>query len=232
MAEVYYLKTRRDNYFDEQMDTLLQFIDRNEYKKACFLMDSIRDMDQGHDLGNALIRHWGENNFDRFKNTRSIAFDNHKQFGYGTVRTLGYELKGYDLVVHVYADVKDFLKASRYIGNADNILVYWGSSDQPDLDDWIAILHGQNIGPTSDIQPISLDLPQDVIDELNKISSVNVSDGGRHPSDERLIKQVVQKVNENRIVVNASIFKAFLIHITGFKPYQAENAANKIKRYL
>jgi len=231
MAEVYYLKTREGNYFDEQKDTLLKFIDQKQYKKVCFLMDTIDKMDDGHHLGKALVRHWGQDKFDRFKKVRSIAFDNGQQFIFGTVRTLGYELRDCDVVVHVYAYHKDILEAFRYTYATDHILVYW-VSDQPDLDDWVAILHGQNIGPTEDIPPVSLVLPQDIADELSRIKRVNVSDGGTHPMDERLIKEVVQKVNKNGNAVNASSFKAFLIHNINFKPHHADKAAYKVRKYL
>jgi len=231
MADVYYLKTREGNYFEEQKDTLLQFINQKKYKKVCFLMDTIDKMDDGHDLGKALVRHWGQDNFDRFKKVRSLAFDNNQQFTYGTIKTLGFRLKDCDVVVHVYAYHEDILKAFQYTYTTDHILVYY-VSDQPDLDEWVAILHGQNIGPTEDIQPISLDLPQDVTDELSRIRRVNVSDGGTHPMDEKLIKEVVQKVNKNGIAVNAPTLKAFLIHNIRFKPHHADKAAYKVRKYL
>ncbi len=231
MADVYYLKTREGNYFEEQKDTLLQFINQKKYKKVCFLMDTIDKMDDGHDLGKALVRQWGQDKFDKFKKVRSIAFDDGQQFTYGTIKTLGFGLKDCDAVVHVYAYHKDILKAFQYTYTTDHILVYW-VSDQPDLDEWVAILHGQNIGPTEDIQPISLDLPQDVTDELSRIRRVNVSNGGTHPMDEKLIKEVVQKVNKNGIAVNAPTFKAFLIHNIRFKPHHADKAAYKVRKYL
>ena len=231
MSCVYYLKAREGSYFDEQMDNLFKFIDQVGYKKICFLMDAINKMNDRHVLGKAIIRYWGKDRFKTFKKNRYVKVGSDNQFIYGTVKTLGYDLDKCDVVIHVYAYSTDFYKAFQYTYNPDHILLYW-NSDQPDLDEWVAILHGKNIGPTEDIQPVSLDLPEDVRYELSRIKSVNVSDGGTHPMDEQLMKEVAQNIRKAGHSINTATFKAFLIHEIKFKPHHAENAANKVKRFL
>jgi len=192
MADYYYLKGREGGYFDEQKEVLLDFIDNHRYVKTCFLFDSLNKLTDTSILGQALIKRWGEENFDRFKHARSIKI-NGKYFSYGTVRTLGYDLRNFDVIAHVYAYPDSILKPLSYTYVTDHIFLYW-VYDQPELDQWMAILDGKKIREEEHIEPVHWNhLPGNALTELNRIKSVNISDGGTHPSDEKLIKDVVRK---------------------------------------
>lgn len=50
--------------------------------------------------------------------------------------------------------------------------------------------------------------------------------------DERLIKDVVQKINKKGSVLDAATFKAYLIRAIGFKAPDEEKSAYKVRNYL
>ncbi len=226
MGDVYFLKGREGGYFDEQKDILLEFLAEKGYTSICFLLDNVNKMADHQVIGEALIRHWDEELFEQFRKVRTIEIDG-VTYGYGTVRTLGYDLDNHDVIAHVYAYAKSILKPFEYTLNADHVFLYWVHV-QPDLDEWIAVLGGKNIRDGEHIEPVSMDLPQEVIDQLDFIREVNVGDGARHPSDERLIKDVFKTINKSDYNLNRRTLKAYLIREIGFKPGDANRIAQKV----
>jgi hypothetical protein len=231
MANYYHIKARGGSYFDEQTELVLNFIDQQGYTNICFLHDTLKKMEEHTIIGKALIKKWGTKTFNQFVKTRAIEIDG-KHFSFGTVKTLSYNLDDFDVVVHFYAYSDSFLNALEYTHAPDHIFVYW-LDEQPELDTWMGILNAQNINPQQHIPAVNWNhLPAAAIAELSRINEVNVGDGGTHSMDERLIKEVVQKINKKGAVLDAATFKAFLIREIGFKAPDAEKSAYKVRNYL
>ncbi|HTH56913.1 MAG TPA: hypothetical protein VL728_12775 [Cyclobacteriaceae bacterium] len=182
-------------------------------------------------LGKALIKRWGKSTFDKFVKTRSIEVGG-KTYSFGTVKTLGFSIDDFDVIVHIYAYADSLSKSLEDTYTPNHILAYW-VQEQPKLDEWVAILNAKKIRQEENIQPIDwTHLAPETIDELNRIKRVNVSDGGTHPADEELIKEVVKKINKREQVLDAPTFMAFLIRELHFRPHHAEKAAYKVRKAL
>jgi hypothetical protein len=231
MANYYFLKGREGGFYDEQKDLLLNFIDQRGYTNICFLHDTLDKMDETTYIGKALIKRWGKSTFDKFVKTRSIEIGN-KTYSYGTVKTLGHSIDDFDVIAHIYAYADSFSKPLEHTYTPDHIFTYW-VQEQPKLDEWLGILNAQKIRPEESIQPVNwTHLAPQTIDELNRIKSVNISDGGTHPSDEQLIKDVVKKINKREHILDAPTFMAFLIRELRFRPHHAEKATYKVRKQL
>lgn len=230
MANYYFIKGP-DGYYDQQKELILNFIDQKGYTNVCFLHDTLNKMSEIGYLGKALIKRWGKPAFSKFLKTRTIDIGD-KTYSFGTVKTLEYSLDDFDVIVHIYSSVDSILNSHEYTYQPDHIFAYW-VQEQPKLDEWMAILGAQKIRQEENIQSISWShLDPKVIAELDRINQVNVGDGGTHPGDESLIKEVVQKINKKESVLDAATFKAYLIREIRFKPSDAEKSAYKVRNYL
>jgi hypothetical protein len=232
MANYYFIKGREGSFYDEQKQFILDFIDKQSYSNICFLHDTLDKMGERNYLGKALIKRWGQSTFDKFVKARTIEISD-KSYSFGTIKTLSHSLDDFDVIVHVYAYADSFLKALDYTyNNTNHIFAYW-VQEQPKLDEWMAVLGAQKIRPEENIPSITWNhLDPKVIAELDRINEVNVGDGGTHTMDERLIKEVVQKINKKGSVLDAATFKAYLIREIGFKAPDAEKSAHKVRNYL
>lgn len=229
MNNYYFIKG--GGYYDKQLDILSDFLDKKGYSEILFMFNKISDCNKTY-FREWFVKKYGKSNFNIFEKKRRLDVGNGKTLNYGTLKTKGFDIDDYEVTVSIYAYIDNILKVDGYMYyGKDHILLYW-IQDDPDLDEWVSILHGESIIDEEHIEPVSLDLSKDIIDELSDIKSVNVGDGGIHHLDQERIKHVIKTLNRKIKQVDRKTFLSYLINEVGFSAIDADNAAHKVRKYL
>lgn len=123
------------------------------------------------------------------------------------------------VAVLLWADFDSFKKVQSLLSWTQIDLIAIAFNDTSNLNELFSSSKAINISNTPDqnVVPYQNNFPQNIIDILNKLKTINITDSASHTPTRERMKSVIDELTKNKITVSYVDFLGFLVNDVNFK---------------